>query len=94
VTDVTNEELGRWIGLTHSGVSRLLAGERTPSTETMVAISAVFGVDPGEVLKAATQCSDDSIERATRWGRWFTQLVRGADLDAIRERMTLASATG
>jgi hypothetical protein len=36
---VTNEELGRWIGLTHSGVSRLLAGERTPSTETMVAIS-------------------------------------------------------
>jgi transcriptional regulator with XRE-family HTH domain len=94
VTDVTNEELGRWIGLTHSGVSRLLAGERTPSTETMVRIAETFQVDPGEVLKAATRPSRDSVERATKWGDWFTQLVRSADLDAIRERMALASAAG
>lgn len=39
---MTNEEIGKLIGLTHSAVSRLRRGERLPSIEVMVAIAKHF----------------------------------------------------
>lgn len=40
---MTNEEIGKLIGLSHSAVSRLRRGERLPSIAVMVTIQDVFG---------------------------------------------------
>lgn len=101
MTDVTNESLGGLIGLTHSAVSRLLAGERTPSVMTMRRIADVFNVSVDEILRAATQDSKDADRRGHLWGAYFTGLVERADLDQVRERaevldhgVVLATAAG
>lgn len=40
---MTNEEIGKKLGLTHSAVSRIRRGERLPSLEVMMAIDVNFG---------------------------------------------------
>lgn len=91
MADMTNESLGELIGLTHSAVSRLLSGDRTPSPDTMKRISVAFEVDLGDVLRAATQ-SDDSGTRCDLWGRYFRILVQTADLQTARERVAAYEA--
>ncbi len=46
---MTNEELGRRIGVTHSMASRLRAGKRLPGVETLLKIHDEFGVDMREL---------------------------------------------
>jgi transcriptional regulator with XRE-family HTH domain len=40
---MTNEEIGKLIGLSHSAVSRLRRGERLPSIQVMLNVQDVFG---------------------------------------------------
>lgn len=51
---MTNEEVGKRIGLTYSAVSRLRRGERLPSIEVMVAVSREFGWDVADQVKVRT----------------------------------------
>lgn len=94
-SELTNESLGGLIGLTHSAVSRLLAGERTPSVTTMKRIADVFDVPLDEVVRAASQ-STVTDRRGHLWGEYFTALIRAADLTQVRARaeQTLAATAG
>lgn len=99
MTELTNESLGGLIGLTHSAVSRLLAGERTPSVNTMRRIADVFDVPLDQVVRAASQDPHNSDRRGTLWGVYFTHLVQRADLEQARQRAAkldqpLATAAG
>lgn len=40
---VTNEAVGKALGLSHSMVSRIRSGDRMPSFDKMVKIAAVYG---------------------------------------------------
>ena len=51
---MTNEEIGKLIGLTYSAVSRLRRGERLPSVEVMLAISEQFGWGVADQVKVRT----------------------------------------
>jgi transcriptional regulator with XRE-family HTH domain len=98
MTELTNESLGGLIGLTHSAVSRLLAGERTPSIKTMKRIAKVFDRPLTEVVEAGSQTTVTD-QRGHLWGVYFTELVSTADLDKVRERaeqldLNLATAAG
>lgn len=44
---MTNAAVGELIGLSHSGVSRIRAGERLPSIDVMQAIAREFSWDLG-----------------------------------------------
>jgi transcriptional regulator with XRE-family HTH domain len=48
---MTNEEIGKLIGLSHSGVSRLRRGERLPSIDVMVAIATHFDWSVADQVK-------------------------------------------
>lgn len=51
---MTNEEIGKLLGLTYSTVSRLRRGERLPSIEVMLAIDAHFGWGVADQAKTRT----------------------------------------
>jgi transcriptional regulator with XRE-family HTH domain len=51
---MTNEKIGELIGLSYSAVSRLRRGERLPSVDVMVAISAHFGWGVADQVQVRT----------------------------------------
>lgn len=51
---MTNEEIGKLIGLSYSAVSRLRRGERLPSVDVMVAISTHFGWGVADQVQVRT----------------------------------------
>ena len=48
---MTNEEIGKLIGLSYSAVSRVRRGERLPSIDVMVAIESHFGWSVSDQVK-------------------------------------------
>lgn len=54
-TMATNEEIGQRIGLSHSGVSRIRSGGRTPNIQTMGRIERACGWTIEEQSRAAAQ---------------------------------------
>ena len=52
---MTNERIGKLIGLTHSAVSRIRRGERLPSLKVMVAIGVQFRWPVMEQIEARTR---------------------------------------
>lgn len=76
----TNREVGDRIGLSHSSVSRIRAGERIPSVDVMVVIQTQYGWTlPDQVKARATQMADPST-RAYVLG--FEQAVGVEDAEA------------
>lgn len=70
---LTNDAIGQRIGLSHSGVSRLLTGERAPSVATMKRIAIAFEVDLSTVVEAAS--TGEGPAARDHWGRWFRALI-------------------
>lgn len=54
---LTNEEIGRKLGLAHSTVSRMRRGQRVTSPSVMARMLEEFGVPPGKMLRAAASAS-------------------------------------
>jgi len=54
-TPLTNDEVGRLIGLSHSGVSRIKSGVRHPGVKTMVRIEKAFGWSVQDQVNARTR---------------------------------------
>lgn len=51
--DCTNEDIGRELGLSHSAVSRMRAGTRTGSLDTLIKIAEVTAFSLEDVVTAA-----------------------------------------
>ena len=49
---LTNHELGKLVGLTHSSISRIRSGHRLPSPDAMVRIEKVLGWPVAEQIGA------------------------------------------
>lgn len=69
---MTNEELGKLIGCSHSMASRLRAGKRLPSTALMGRIGEVFGIPADKLLRAHKKGADA-----------FGRLLRAAEKQAV-----------
>jgi transcriptional regulator with XRE-family HTH domain len=54
---MTNEELGRRIGVGHSMASRLRSGARAPGAQTMRRLSSELGIPIEELLAAHAEGS-------------------------------------
>lgn len=52
VGHITNEELGRRIGVGHSMASRIRSGHRAPGAQTMRRLSSELGIPIEELLEA------------------------------------------
>lgn len=51
---VSNAQVGKAIGMSHSGVSRIRSGDRLPSVERMVKIAQVYAWPVDDQVKART----------------------------------------
>ncbi len=61
---MTNEEIGKLIGLSYSAVSRLRRGERLPSVGVMVAISDQLGWSVDEQVTTRVVGGADEYAKA------------------------------
>jgi len=78
----TNRQVGDRIGLSHSSVSRIRAGERIPSVDVMVVIEREYGWTLADQVTARAQQMADPASQA--YVLAFEQAVGAEDAEATQ----------
>lgn len=69
----TYQEFGDRVGCDYTTVSRLLSGDRSPSTGLLGRICREFGLDEGEALRALNRDQTAGHGRTTIFAAWLRE---------------------
>lgn len=69
-------EFGSRVDCDYTTASRLLSGDRAPSTRLLARICKSFGLDEGEALRVLTEDQETSPDgRTIKFGNWLREKV-------------------
>lgn len=73
VLATTYKEFGERVGCDYTTVSRLLSGDRSPSTRLLASICRVFGLDEGEALRKLSEDREEHDGRTPGFAVWLRE---------------------
>lgn len=82
MSKLSNAEVGERLGMSHSSVSRMRAGERVASVEVLERIVSEYEADPAELLHAAAEASRGSKQG---WIRLLDRLFNASEEEEVSE---------
>lgn len=85
---ITYQEFGKRVGCDYTTVSRLLSGDRSPSTRLLGSICKAFRLDEGEALRRLSADHDRNDGRTTQFAQYLKEEVFGEDHREILDTET------
>lgn len=72
---ISRHQFGSRVGCDYTTASRLMSGDRAPSTRLLNSICKEFKLDPGEAMRALGQDQERADDKYTSFAGWLTSAL-------------------